>query len=197
MAQRPPAAPPPERHLAPLTERLDLLLRQKPRITVALEGSSASGKSTAARRLAARYDCRVVTMDDFFLPPALRTPSRFAEPGGNIHYERFARQVLPCLLSGEALDYPSFDCGTMDYGPRRRLPPARLTVVEGVYCRHPLFGQPYDLTVFLPVDPDLQRQRILARNGPALLRRYTEEWIPLENLYFSTFRIRETSDLVL
>ena len=38
-------------------------------------------------------------MDDFFLPPALRTPERRSEPGGNVHYERFLTEVLPNLRS--------------------------------------------------------------------------------------------------
>jgi hypothetical protein len=41
----------------------------------------------------------------------------------------------------------------------------------------------------------VQRERILRRSGPALLRRFEEEWIPLEELYFSRFGIEEQSQI--
>jgi hypothetical protein len=35
------------------------------------------------------------------------------------------------------------------------------------------------------------------RSGPVLWKRFEAEWIPMENQYFETFRIRERCDLVL
>ena len=198
-----PAVPAPKpdaqtaRRLSSLLERIQALLERSPHVSVALDGPAAAGKSLTAAWLAARFDCRLVHMDDFFLPPELRTPDRLAEPGGNIHYERFLEQVLPALRSGDALDYPAFDCAHMAYGARRQLPPRTLTVVEGVYSQHPRFGTPYGLTVFLTVDPEEQRRRILARDGPDMLDRYLRQWIPLEERYFTHCHTREHADLVL
>ena len=74
--------------------------------------------------------------------------------------------------------------------------PKKLNIVEGTYSRHPVFGDCYDLRIFLTVSEELQAQRV--RQRPAFLhRRFFEEWIPMERLYFSTFSIRETSHLVL
>ena len=64
-------------------------------VTVAIEGSSATGKSTLAALLSRIYNCNVFHMDDFFLQPHQRTPERFAQPGGNVDYERFRAQLLP------------------------------------------------------------------------------------------------------
>jgi uridine kinase len=73
--------------------------------------------------------------------------------------------------------------------------PGPLTVVEGCYSHHPAFAALFDLKVFLTVPPQVQRERILRRSGPALLRRFEEEWIPLEELYFSRFGIEEQSQI--
>ena len=66
-------------------------------LRVAIDGGSASGKTTLANRLGQELGCPVVHMDDFFLPPMLRSDDRLNQPGGNVHYERFAAEVLPGL----------------------------------------------------------------------------------------------------
>ena len=67
---------------------------------IAIDGRAASGKTTLAAALAAETGGTVVHMDDFFLPAELRTPQRLAAPGGNVHAERFAEEVLPFLRQG-------------------------------------------------------------------------------------------------
>ena len=68
---------------------------------IAIDGRAASGKSTLAQQLGELLDADVIHMDDFFLPPSLRTKERLSEPGGNVHYERFAEEV-PLLYTGKA-----------------------------------------------------------------------------------------------
>ena len=80
---------------------LSRLLREQGKILIAVDGNAASGKSTLAARLSAYFapqcSVNVFHMDDFFLPPTLRTPERLGEPGGNVHYERFLDEVLAGL----------------------------------------------------------------------------------------------------
>lgn len=70
-------------------------------------------------------------------------------------------------------------------------------MIEGSYSQHPYFGNCYDLRVFLEVGEDEQRERIRRRNGEFMLRRFEEEWIPMENAYFTACNIRENSQMVL
>ena len=77
---------------------------------IAIDGRCAAGKTTLAARLAKELGGDVIHMDDFFLPPALRTQERRSEPGGNVHYERFLTEVIPKLASGQAFSYQRFDC---------------------------------------------------------------------------------------
>ena len=179
-----------------LTNRIDSLLANGQRVILAIDGPCASGKTTLAAYLAERYDCNVFHMDDFFLRPEQRTPQRFAEPGGNVDYERFWEEVLVPLIKGDALSYRPFDCKTFTLSDPVAVIPKKLTVIEGSYSHHPYFGDPYDLKVFLTADPGVQRQRILKR-PPFLHQRFFLEWIPMENLYFQTFHIREQAELVL
>lgn len=123
-------------------------------------------------------------MDDFFLQAHQRTPERYAEPGGNVDYERFLGEVLTPVLAEKAFSFRPFDCSTMSLGQSVSVTPKPLTVVEGVYSLHPALAHAYDLGVFLEIREDAQRERILRRNGPEMLNRFLQEWIPLEKLYF-------------
>ena len=175
---------------------IDKLLR-KGHAIIALEGGSASGKTTLAGILQQVYDCNVFHMDDFFLRPEQRTPQRLAEVGGNVDRERFSDEVLSSLGQGRSVRYRRFDCSTQTLGETITVEPKKLTLVEGVYATHPAFSRYYDLAVFLDIDAAYQKERILKRNAPALAQRFFDEWIPLENIYFQGTGIKDRSDLVL
>ena len=184
-----------------------LLAELKQRITengravVAIDGNAASGKTTLAAQIAEYFapqcSVNVFHMDDFFLPPALRTPERLSEPGGNVHYERFRSEVLAGVAANAPFSYGVFDCSVMAITHSVAAEPAALSIIEGAYSMHPYFGAPYDLRIFLSATAETQRARILRRNGAEMLTRFETIWIPMENRYFEAFRIREQCDFVL
>ena len=182
--------------IAEIQRRINELLTRKDTVIVAIDGPCTSGKTTLAGKLSEIYDCNVFHMDDFFLRPEQRTPERFAEAGGNVDYERFGAEVLIPLKNGADFSYRPFDCKTFTLAEPVAVEPKKLTIIEGSYCNHPTFGEPYDLKIFLTITPDLQHQRVLQR--PEFLhRRFFEEWIPMENHYFDVFGIQKQCDLVL
>ena len=181
------------RCILPLLERLN----QSEVRVIAIDGRAASGKTTKAALLSAVLDAPIIHMDDFFLPPALRTPERLAQPGGNVHYERFAEEVLPGLCTGEAFTYRVFDCSQMDYNGVREIPAAPIRIVEGSYAHHPALSDYADLRVFTSVAEDEQMTRILRRNGEKMAEMFRTRWIPMEEDYFAHFGIREKAELTL
>lgn len=178
----------------PLLSRLDTMLAERP-VRLAIEGGSASGKSTLAALLQDIYACTVFHMDDFFLRPEQRTEARFAEPGGNVDRERFLDEVLAPLGQGERVTYRPFDCSVGALSDPITADASRLTVIEGAYSMHPELAGYYDLSVFLHISPELQRARILMRNSPRMAERFFAEWIPLEHRYFDAFDIEAHCDL--
>ena len=178
-----------------ILEHIDDLLKNRERVIVAIDGKCTSGKTTLAATLAGLRDCNVFHMDDFFLRPEQRTPQRFAEPGGNVDYERFQEEVLLNLLSGRDFSYRPFDCKTFTLSPPVSVPAKKLNIIEGSYCLHPYFGDPYDLKILLTVSETAQELRIQQR--PEFLReRFRNQWIPMENRYLEHFRITEKADLI-
>ena len=184
-----------ERIFALLKKRIDLLLARQDQVISAIDGNCTAGKTTLARILAEQYNCNVFHMDDFFLRPKQRTSERYAEIGGNVDYERFMEEVLIPLKAGDTFSYRPFDCSTFALTQPVEVTPKKLNIIEGTYSQHPYFGDSYDLRIFLTVTPEVQHQRIMER--PTFLhRRFFEEWIPMEYLYFNGFQISKRADVV-
>jgi len=164
---------------------------------IAIDGRSAAGKTTLAKLLSQRLGCDVVHMDDFFVPLPLRTPKRYELPGANVHYERFIEEVLPYLHKDEAFSYSFFDCLIMDFNGKRKIERSHYRIVEGSYSHHANFEEYADLKIFIDIDEKTQMERILKRNGEEKAVRFKNEWIPLEELYFSKCDIKNKSDLII
>ncbi|MCL2198789.1 MAG: uridine kinase [Defluviitaleaceae bacterium] len=163
---------------------------------IAIDGRAASGKTTLAAALAAEEKASVIHMDDFFLPPNLRTTERLNTPGGNIHHERFAEEVLPFIADGKPFQYRVFDCATCTYTTTRKIIHP-LIIVEGAYSHHPLFGSYMNLRIFSDISPEPQIRRIKNRNGTQAATVFASKWIPLEEKYLSTFEIYANADIIL
>lgn len=181
----------------PLLAAMDRRLADNPRLLMAIEGGSASGKTTLAALLARVYDCSVFHMDDFFLRPEQRTEERLAEPGGNVDRERFYEEVLEPLRAGKAVTFRRYDCQTQTLAAPITTAPRALNIVEGAYSMHPALADSYDLSVFLKIAPEVQRTRILARNGSEVGERFFTRWIPLEQRYFDALDPAGRCDLIL
>lgn len=170
----------------------------RPRV-VAIDGMAASGKSTLADLIAKRFDANVIHMDDFFLPPERKTSERLSEPGGNVDYERFTEEIYRgdlWSLVNRSFTYQKYDCKTGKLFPERiTLKP--LTVTEGAYCLHPLLRDMFDFKIFLYIPAEVQSRRILERNGADMLKRFQNEWIPLENAYFNELNIKQLCDIAV
>lgn len=164
---------------------------------VAIDGRAASGKSTLAQLLAGVTGGGLIRMDDFFLPPQLRTPERLAAPGGNVHYERFREEVLPHLAWEAGFTYRRFDCSRMAMGEEISVAPGPLRIVEGSYSHHPQLGRYAHITAFSHVEPEEQLARIAARDGEEYAQVFRTRWIPMEENYFAAFSVRERADLQL
>lgn len=183
--------------LFPLLEKISKLNPKDNAFVIALDGRAASGKTTIANLLFLILNAGIVHMDDFFLPGYLRSNDRLAEPGGNVHYERFMQDVLPNITQTKAFSYCQFDCSKMEFGNTQKVISSKWRIVEGAYSCHPLFDNYMDLKVFCDVEPEEQLHRIELRNGLQKANIFATQWIPLEENYIKEFQIRENSNIIL
>jgi len=183
--------------LFPILQKAAEVLKKKEICVIAIDGRAASGKTTLAGKLKIVLEADVIEMDDFFLPLSLRTAERLAEAGGNIHYERFLKEVLPHLSKPEPFSYRVFSCSVMDFDGEATIGTAPVRIVEGSYSHHPLFGDHADVKVFSTVEEEEQMRRILKRNGNEMAEMFRTRWIPMEEKYFKAFAVAEKADILM
>ena len=164
---------------------------------IAIDGMSASGKTTLGHLLHTQFpESNLFHMDDYFLQPHQRTVERLAEIGGNVDYERFMNEIILHLKDKEGIRFRKYNCQTQTLTPETHVPWKPLIIIEGAYSQHPYFKNPYDLQIFCEISEEEQKKRILKRNGLERLELFVNEWIPKENAYFKTYKIKEKSGLL-
>lgn len=184
--------------LIPLLQKLaNLNVNENKTHVIAIDGRSASGKTTIAKQLEKIIGAGIIQMDDFFLPGFLRSEARFAEPGGNVHYERFTSEVIPHLASEAEFSYQIFDCSIMDFGGYRSVKKSKWRIVEGAYSCHPKLNNYMSLRVFSDISSSKQIKRIQKREDKKSAEMYLSRWIPMEETYLKSYAINEKADLVL
>jgi pantothenate kinase len=119
-----------------------------------------------------------------------------AQPGGNIHYERFAAEVASGFVSGEKFEYGVYRCSEGRITEKITVVPQGVIIVEGAYSMHPEMGVDYDLKIFVEAPEEIRIQRIRKRNEAAL-EVFKSKWIPLENRYFEFFGIKGKCDIII
>ena len=182
----------------PALQAIDRALRETDGpVIVAVDGRCASGKTTFATLCAQLFDdCNVFHMDDFFLPPELRTPERLAAPGGNVHYERAGEELFRPLSRGEDVTFSPFDCATFTLGQPVHVPFRRLNILEGSYSLHPALWAYSTVKIFLTCEPQKQLKRLESRD-PELLEDFQTRWIPMEEAYFKAFAVEKQCDVAV
>lgn len=177
-----------------LLSRIAKLHSKQRQMLLAIDGRCAAGKTTLAANLQAKTGCVVLHMDHFFLRPDQRTEERLRQPGGNVDYERFQREVLLPLKEGRPFSYRPFDCHRLEMGQPIQIVPTPLAIVEGSYSCHPRLWDFYDLRIFLTIHLQEQLRRIEKRNGRAEVVPFQDKWIPMEETYFTAYSIQERCD---
>lgn len=170
----------------------NFIINQDCSCIISLEGECGSGKSYLASRLSKHLDITVLHMDNFFLPNSRKTEERLNEVGGNIDYE-LVRKTLTDIKTSNPKNIKIFDCMKQEY---YKIPFSnkKIIILEGVYSSHPYFKDLIDKSMFIDTPLKLRLERLQLRDN---YERYIEEWIPLEDKYYSELNIKFNSDLII
>lgn len=186
-----------EEDIDKIHEKIATLLETKDSVLIAIDGNCGAGKSTLGSELMDYFNGNLFHMDDFYLTPDLRTRDRALEPGGNVDYVRFKKEVLDQLIKELPFDYDLYECSNQEFHNSGRIIPKKVNIIEGSYSLHPTLIDSYDFKIYLEIPKQVQENRIMKRNGPIVFEQFKSTWIPLENFYFQTLKIKEKSDIVI
>lgn len=156
-------------------------------VVVAIDGRSASGKSTLGERLGEHADVAVLHMDDFYRVADQAGRERWTpEQGVDLYFDwqRLRDEALVPLRAGRAATFRVYDWDADAYGPEVTIAPRPVVVVEGVYSTRPELRHLVDVAVFVDTPLDVCVARQHARNqspGPQILR-----WRAAEDVYFGS-----------
>lgn len=175
-----------------LIEKIQSIAKYQERFVISIDGPAASGKSTLANYLQKELGAVLFHMDDYFLPDDMKTKERLSVPGGNVFYERMQQEILE-HLSDNQVTYQKYDCMVMSLLPPITEMLPKFIVIEGVYSQQNSLRRYYDFTIYTTVDKKEQLDRLFKRN-PRLYDRFIQEWLPLEEDYFSKENIQSRSD---
>ena len=164
---------------------------------IAIDGKCGSGKTTLANILSHKFDIDIIHLDDFFVPFDIRTDERMSECGGNVHYERFIDEVINGIKSKKPFSYKKFDCRKMGYTYKITLDNNRPIIIEGSYSLREDFREIYTYKIFMDIEEDMQKERIVNRVGLEKYNDFKNIWIPCENKYFKKFNIKNISDVII
>jgi uridine kinase len=149
---------------------------------VAVDGPSAAGKSTFARRLGiALGGVPVVHADDFPVPWDGH-PQAWLPP--------LTAHVLNPLRAGRSGMFRRYDWRRGRYTDEIEVPAAPVLVIEGVGA----VGVPHGLLIWVDAPDDLRRRRAVARGDDM---RDWERWAVAEAGHFAAERTRARADLVI
>ncbi|SHF52047.1 Uridine kinase [Jatrophihabitans endophyticus] len=154
---------------------------------VGIDGFGAAGKSTLADWLAGVVPAAtVVRVDDFAGP-------RVAE----WDWRRLQRQLVDPLVTGRRARYQRWDWATDRGAEWHDVAPGGVVLVEGVSATRRELIVPWDVTVWVDTPEPTRLDRALRRDGPELMSRWRDDWIPSERAYAERERPWERVDLVV
>ena len=181
------------KNLQKIVEKIFKVLEKNHTCVLAIDGNSASGKSTLANELSQFFDTRIIRLDDFYLPRGVKDLNTSFD--GNIDLKRFKEEIIDKLFD-DSLTYRAFSCKEQKIVSSSNLSKKELTIVEGSYSLNPYFGKYYDLSIFIKISEETQLKRLKERNKDNYLD-FINKRVVLENRYNSHYGIDKNAMLVI
>ena len=165
------------------------LARTRPAETlwVGIDGPGGAGKSTLATHVAADVEGAVVVEVDDFSGPQV----------AEWDWPRFEHQVVAPLLAGRPARYQVWNWDADAGAEWREVAVGSVVLVEGVSATRSELVVPWDVTVWVETPREVRLARARERDGPEIMIRWHEHWIPSEEAYIAREHPQDRVDLIV
>ncbi len=176
---------------------IDLLLVNKKKLLIAIDGNASSGKTTFSKLLSQIYDCNIFHVDHYFQKPVSDPNDHLSNYASNINFKRMQREIFDPIQKEKDSKIHTMDLKTHTLSDEQLISYKEMSVVEGAYSMHPYIIKNYDLKILMTTTYFKQIIRIWKRNGFKKLTQFMKRWIPMENKYFHDLQIENDADIIL
>lgn len=156
-------------------------------VWIGIDGPGGAGKSTLARRIADEVQRAVVVPVDDFWGPSI----------AQWDWDRFFVEVVRPLRDGQDARYQEWDWDLDAGGPWHDIAAGCVVVVEGVSATRVEVELPWALRIWVDTPPEVRLERALERDGPGLMARWFDDWIPSEVAYIAAQDPQQRADLIV
>lgn len=170
--------------------------------TLAIDGPSASGKSTLARRISKSIKkSSIIHVDDFYETSTQRKNQITNKTLHGIEFdlERLKQQVFDPIAFRKSANYQIYNWTADRLTDMRIIQPVGLIIVEGIYSLRQDLQNYYDFKIWLEVPKELCEERVLERDrvGIGNYHNWKNDYRPAEEQYVKLQNPGNSADLVL
>lgn len=183
--------------LIPLLSKIDELCHTQDQVLIALDGFSASGKTTIGHLLSCIHDANIAHTDDFFKKIEIDPNDFLSIHGANIDFLKINETIINPFMRKEGYSFQPFDFKSHQHQQKITVSYKPVLFIEGAYSMHPKLNANYDYQVFVEVPRLKAYYRILKRNGLKRLLGFIKKWIPKEISYVKALEIKEKANFIL
>lgn len=168
-------------------------------LLVAIDGGSASGKSTFAILVAAQVDGVIIQGDDF-CQTGLDWNNMTLRDRVNlcIDWQRARKEAIEPLLANRTASWHPFNfktgLGLADYLVTRK--PKPVVIIDGIYSSNPTLADILGLTVFIDTPANIRYRRHNEREGHPDTE-WHQIWDEAELFYFLHIRPPSSFDIII
>ena len=174
-----------------LTEALtDLFSSPGPHV-LAIDGPAGGGKSTLAKDLflyfSTTHDVNLLGLDDIY--------DGWDNALGH-QLTKDLERIVQAHLGQNALSIDIYNWITSSFSEVREIKPKEILIVEGVGSAQEIIRVHKAITIWMDIDPQLGRERVLDRDGHHIAEQM-KAWQVLQSQHFAQSGARENADFVI
>lgn len=158
---------------------------------IAIDGRAGAGKTTLANELCLALNLRrkvsVVHLDEIYAGWELALTENLTAS---------LSQIIRSISVGESVTFPIYDWTSKQFDSTREISPCDVIIIEGVGSAQRVVRDMATATIWIDVDQETGLERVLGRDGPAIVDQMNI-WQEREERHFLSDATRENADFIL